>query len=93
MLRRIAIALLALGTLGGFGAGLASLAWHHHNGFAGWHNRARFACEQAPAAVAPAAPQVAQPPSVIVIPVVTVPGGAVPAVTVVAAPPAPSAAP
>jgi hypothetical protein len=38
MRRRIVIALLALGTVVGYGSGIAQLAHGHHGHCAGWHH-------------------------------------------------------
>ena len=37
MKRRIVIALLTLGVVGGYGSALAHWAHHHHAACAGWH--------------------------------------------------------
>lgn len=37
MKRRIVIALLALGVVGGYGTGIAHVVHHHHAACAGWH--------------------------------------------------------
>jgi hypothetical protein len=42
MRRRILIALLAFGTIGGFAAGCASLAHHRHQGYGGWGYRGGY---------------------------------------------------
>ncbi len=38
MKRRIVIALLALGVVGGYGSGIASAVHHHHPACAGWQH-------------------------------------------------------
>jgi hypothetical protein len=38
MRRRIVIALLALGTVAGYGSGIAHLAHGHHGPCSGWHH-------------------------------------------------------
>jgi hypothetical protein len=39
MRRNIAIALLALGTVLGYGSGIAHVACHHHHACSGWHGQ------------------------------------------------------
>jgi hypothetical protein len=47
MRRRILIALLALGTVGGFASGFCSMGYHHHQRQAAWERHVADVCVEA----------------------------------------------